>query len=349
MFFFMSAAGPDQKFDSLKILVTGATGFVGSVLLPDLIQKYGADSVAAFVLPADRIPECWAHHRIRIFYGDIADAGAVERAVEGRSHIVHLAGFISYRQKDAKRLMRINRDGVQCVVEACLRRGIQRLVHISSVGAIGFHRDGRPADEETPFNWPVNIYYMTSKHEGQKIVEEAFRRDGLPAVILNPGSIMGPGDHNFATPHNRLYRTIGRKRLFGSFSGGLAVVDVRDLTALILKALEGGRSGEKYLAVGANLRYPEVIGLISRSCGRKAYPWPLPAPLVSAAGGLCEFASLFTKKRPLLTSAYGRLSGWPAYYSNEKSRREFSHSYIPVEKTIEDGWAYFTKAFGVYS
>ena len=125
---------------------------------------------------------------------------------------------------------------------------------------------------------------MTTKYEGQKVVEEAVRAAGLPAVILNPASIMGPGDHDPATPHNQLYRSICCGRLFGSFSGGLAVVDVRDLTAIILKSLSRGRVGEKYLVVGANLRYPDVIKRISRACGRRALPFPIPAPLGHGGG-----------------------------------------------------------------
>jgi dihydroflavonol-4-reductase len=259
--------------------------------------------------------------------------------------VIHLAGLISYWKRDRVRVMRVNRDGVRCVVDACLRWNVERLVHISSVGAIGFRKDGLPADEETPFNWPRNLLYMVSKYEGQKIVEEAVRTHGLPAVILNPASIMGPGDHVVTTPHNRMYRSICESRLFGSFAGGLAVVDVRDLAALILKAVEKGRIGEKYLAVGANLTYPDVIRLISRSCGRKAYPFKIPAPLIAVAGGLLEAVSLLTGRRPLLTAAYGRLSGWTAYYSNEKSRREFGHAYIPVETTVADGWEYYRTTF----
>jgi nucleoside-diphosphate-sugar epimerase len=152
---------------------------------------------------------------------------------------------------------------------------------------------------------------------------------------------MGPGDHDPRTPHNRLYRSIGRGRLFGSFAGGLSVVDVRDLAAIIVKALDRGRIGERYLVVGANLRYVEVIRLISRACGRKAFPVPIPAPLVTAAGGLLELVSRATGKRPLLTAAYGRLSGWDAYASSAKSCADFEHTYLPVEKTIADGWEYF--------
>lgn len=330
----------------MKILVTGATGFAGSVVVPELVRRFGARSLSAFVLPGDEIPQTWAREDVRIIHGDVADRAAVSRAVKGHSHVIHMAGFISYQKRDAGRLMMVNRDGVRSVVEACLTGGVERLVHVSSAGAIGFHEDGTPADEETPFNWPEDIHYMTSKYQGQKIVEAAVRERGLPAVILNPAAIMGPGDLQPMTPHNRLYGLVCRKRLFGSFSGGLAVVDVRDLTALILKALERGRIGEKYLAVGANLPYTEVIRQISRCCGRKAYPFEVPATAITAAGATLEFLSRLTGKRPLLTASYGRLSGWRAYYSNGKSRREFSHDYIPVERTIADGWEHYRAAFG---
>lgn len=329
----------------MKILVTGATGFVGSVLVPELVRRYGAPDISAFLLPGEPPPASWAREDVRLFRGDIADGEAVSRAIQGQAAVIHLAGLISYWRRDRPRLMRVNRDGVRCVVEACLRGKVERLVHISSVGAIGFRKDGRPADEETPYNWPRSLPYMVSKHEGQLIVEEAVRAQGLPAVILNPASIMGPGDHALTTPHNQLYRSVSESRLFGSFAGGLAIVDVRDLAALIMVALERGRIGEKYLAVGANLTYPDVIRMIGRSCSRKTFPFRVPAPLIALAGGALEAVSLLTGKRPLLTAAYGRLSGWTAFYSNEKSRREFGHVYLPVETTVADGWEYYRTNF----
>ena len=326
----------------MKVLVTGATGFVGSVLMPELIARYGASSVSAFVLPGDTLPSTWRGAGVRTFDGDIADARAVSAAAAAHRQIVHLAGFISYWKGDADRLRTVNEDGVRSVVEASIATGVERLIHVSSVGAVGFRKSGQPADEATPFNWPDDILYMASKRRGQDIVEEAVRERGLRSVILNPASIMGPGDHDPATPHNELYRRISRGPLFGSFAGGLAVVDVRDLVSIIFKALEGrGRDGESYLIVGDNLRYRDVIRTISRACGRKAYPFPLPAPLLAAAGRVFERASRRTGRRPLLTAAYGRLSGWTAYYDNAKSRREFDHVYIDAEKTIRDGWEYY--------
>lgn len=326
----------------MNILVTGATGFVGSVLLPRLIERYGVEAVSAYVLPGDRIPESWAGRGVRIHEGDIADSTAVRAAVAGKTHVVHLAGLISYWKGDRERLFRVNRDGARTVGEACLDAGVERLIHISSVGAIGFHKDGRPADEDTPYNWPDSILYMASKHEGQLAVEDLIQKRGLPVVIFNPASIMGPGDHDPRTPHNRLYGMISKSRIIGSFTGGLAVVDVRDLVDLVCDALVGkGRNGQCYLAVGANLTYSDTIRLIGRAGGRKIRPVSIPAVLVAAGGGLVEKVSALIKKRPLITFAYGRLSGWRSYYENGKSVREFEHVYRPVEQTIADGWDYY--------
>ena len=330
----------------MRILVTGATGFVGSVLLPRLIGKCGAGAVSAFLLPGDSPPPTWRGTGVRTFSGDIADKAALRSAVDGHNRVVHLAGIISYWRGDEEKLRHVNERGVGSIVETSLEAGVDRLIHVSSVGAIGFHGNGEPADETTPFNWPEDILYMVSKRRGQDIVERACREQGLRAVILNPASIMGPGDHNPSTPHNELFRRISQGRLFCSFAGGLAIVDVRDLVAIILKALEGaGRDGESYLVVGANLPYREVIRRISRTCGRRAFPFPVPPPLMVAAGRVLEWSSRRTGRRPLLTAAYGKLSGWTAYYDNAKSRREFDHDYIPVDKTIRDGWRYYREMF----
>jgi dihydroflavonol-4-reductase len=329
----------------VNILVTGATGFVGSVLVPRLMREFGAGSLAAYVLPAEPIPAAWRDGPVEVIRGDITDAARVAAACRGRSHVIHLAACISYRRRDHDRLMAVNRDGVRNVVEACLAAPVKRLVHVSSVGALGFKKNGELSDEDTPFNWPAVFHYMTSKHLGQRIVEYAVKARGLEAIILNPASIMGPGDHNRLTPHNMLYDGVYRGRLFGSFAGGLGVVDVRDVAAVITKSLDSGRAGERYLLAGANLSYGEVLRLIGRYSGRRVYPFRVPGSLLAGVGQALESLSLLTRRPPLLTYAYGRLSGWTTYYRNEKSRREFGHAYIPIEDTIRDSCRYFERTF----
>jgi len=325
-----------------NILVTGSTGYLGSVLMPELVARFGSASLGAFALPGEAIPETWRDAGVAVFRGDIADRQAVAEACRGRSHVVHLAGLISYLRRDREALFRVNAEGARVVVASCLAAGVRRLVHISTVGAIGYRRDGGLADEETPFNWPEDLVYMTSKYEGQFAVEKAARSGGLEAVVLNAASIMGPGDANPATPQNQLVARIYRQGLVGCFAGGLAVVDVRDLAAIILKALDEGRSGEKYLIVGANLTYQDVVRKIAARAGRRVHPFRIPGPVVAAVGGVIERVAEARGKRPLLSRAYGRLSGIKAYYSNAKSREAFSHAYREIDRTIADGCDDFT-------
>lgn len=329
----------------MRILVTGASGFVGSVLMPRLIERYGSESIAAYMLPGDCLPVSWKHERITVFCGDITERDRLLQAMQGRSHVIHLAGLISYWRRDFGRLMQVNYDGTRAVVNACLQANVSRLVHISSVGAVGLKKRGEPIDESTAFNWPPEFYYMTSKYLGQQAVEKAVQTKGLNSVIFNLASVMGPGDFTLQTTHNQLYARVYGGRSVGSFSGGLGVVDVRDVVALIIKGLDQGAAGEKYLLVGANLRYSDVLRLIGKYSRRRVYPIPVPGPLLSSAGLLLEMVSLLTRKRPLLTYAYGRLSSWTTFYSNEKSRRDFSYEYIPVEETIRDSCRFFEKTF----
>ncbi len=330
----------------MKILVTGATGFVGGALLPELLNAFPHAEITAFVLPDDPFKDSLPKHtKLRITEGDITDKEKIQDALKGHSHVIHLAGLISYWKRDYERLMAVNTIGVKYIIEGCLMHKITRLVHISSVGAYGFFKDGTLADENTAFNWPSTFYYMVSKCEGQKIVEQAINEEGMNAVILNPASIMGPGDKDLSTPHNQLYERIYKQRVYGCFSGGLAVVDARDVVQIILKVLESDRSGEKYLVVGDNVKYAQVVRAIARCAGKKAYPFPVPSFLLSFLGGFFELLSSLTHRRPLLTRAYGKLSGWKTYYSNEKSRRDFNHSYIPFEQTIQDSCRYFEQNF----
>lgn len=325
--------------------MTGASGFVGRRLVARLLETRPGDSVSALLLPSEPVPGPF-EGRVEILRGDLRDAEAVRSALRGRELVFHVAGFISYWVLDAALMEAVNVEGVRTLVDACLECGVRRLVHVSSVGAIGFHRDGSPADEGTAFNWPESFGYMTTKRDGQRIVEQAARERGLDAVIVNPASVMGPGDPGPLTAHNRLYASMYKaKTFFGTFGGGLAVVDVRDLVETILAAAERGRRGEAYLSVGANVPYTRVLELMAACAGRRFIPFVAPAFALSAAGWLAELLSRLTGKRPLITLAYGRLSGWTAYYSAEKSRRELGVSYRPLEETIADSCRYYEGQF----
>ena len=122
-------------------------------------------------------------------------------------------------------------------------------------------------------------------------------------------------------------------------------MDVRDLVGTIIAAAERGAAGEAYLSVGANVPYTRVLELMARCAGKRFLPFAVPPLLLVAAGWLAELLSRITRKRPLITVAYGRLSGWVAYYSNEKSRSDLGVSYRGIEETIADGCEYYEKTF----
>ncbi len=329
----------------MNILVTGSTGFVGRLLVARLLETRPGDRVAAFLMPSEPVPESFGD-RVEVLRGDLRDPASVKAAIAGRDLVFHVAGYISYWRLDLDTMKAVNVEGVRAVVEACLESRVRRLVHVSSVGAIGFRPDGSLADEGEGFNWPEDFGYMTTKRDGQRIVEAAVRDRGLDAVIVNPASIMGPGDPGALTAHNRLYGDMYRKPFFfGTFAGGLAVVDVRDLVEVILAAAGRGRKGESYLAVGANVPYARVLELMAAEAGRRFVPFAVPPALLTFAGRVAELASLATRRRPLITAAYGRLSGWTAYYSAEKSRRELGASYRPLEETIRDACRFYERTF----
>jgi dihydroflavonol-4-reductase len=333
----------------MRILVTGATGFVGNVLLDLIPRKVSYSALDLLVLPGDPGRARLAAKgiaRLGFIEGDVADPSQVDAAVRGHTHVIHLAGLISYWGRDRARLVRVNQRGVENVVRACLQSDVDRLVHVSSVGAIGFCRDGTPAEENEPFNWPQGFHYMTTKHAGQEIVERAVRDRGLRAIVLNPASLMGPGDPDPRSPHNQLYARIYFGKLLGCFAGGLAIADVRDLADIIIKALAGGTVGEKYLVVGANLPYTCVVQSIGDCLQRRVYPFRVPSFLLTGVGAAMELVSLLSGKRPTLTRAYGRLSGWYSYYSNRKSIAAFGHRYLPFAQTIADACAYFSENYG---
>jgi dihydroflavonol-4-reductase len=330
----------------MNILVTGATGFVGSIFIPMLLKTGRASAITLFCLPGERLPEGVAEDQVRVVRGDITNYESIRDAVRGHQEVYHIAGFISYWNRDKPKLLAVNVQGARNVARACAEAGVRRMVHVSSVGAVGFYRDDRLATEDTPFNWPDSFHYMTTKRDGELGVREVAKETGLDVVYVNPASIMGPGDPMQKSAHNQIYaKLVGHKRFFGSFTGGLAIVDVRDLSDLLIRAMEKGRAGERYLAVGANLRYADVLRGLGKHSGTKVHPIGIPSFLVTIGGAFAEFFSVFTKKRPLITIAYGRLSGWLGYYDASKSARELGVSYRDSDETFKDGVDFYQKRF----
>jgi dihydroflavonol-4-reductase len=328
----------------MRILVTGAAGFVGSVLVPMLADRYGAQSLRLFLMPEERLPGGRQWSDIAVWRGDVREPQTLTEAVAGCDVVLHLAGVISYRLRDRAWLFAVNADGAANVAQVCVAARVRRLVHVSSTGAVGFRRDRVLSDESTLYNWPGVFHYMASKRAGQERVRQLAAERGLDVIVLNPAAIMGPGDRDPKSAHNRLYGMVRRSRLMPTFTGGLAVVDVRDVAEAILSSVEARAMAGPCILAGANLRYGRVLRAIAAAFGQRISLLPVPSAAAAGVGLLLEGIGPLLHDLPL-TYAYGRMSGWYCYYDGSKALRLLGHPYRRFEQTVADGCTWFSDRF----
>ncbi len=199
--------------------------------------------------------------------GDILDEAAVAQAVAGCELVFHVAGMASYWRSSRPAVYRANVNGTRVVVRACLRAGVTRVVHTSSVAAVGIRRDRRPADETVPFDGlSATFAYADSKHRGEGEVGWAVAQ-GLDAVIVNPGVVIGAGDHNLIS--GSLIVEFARGHVPAILPGGMCIADVDAVVQGQLAAAERGRRGERYILGGENLSYREITAIIGDVAGRR--------------------------------------------------------------------------------
>jgi dihydroflavonol-4-reductase len=284
----------------MRVYVTGASGFVGAHVAAAL-RAHGAEVRDARV--------------------ELLDRPALERAVAGCEVVVHVAARYTY-DGPPELLERINVEGTGNVIEACVRRGVRRLVHTSTAGTCG-PVSGRPATEEdAPPEWELTVPYKASKLRAEQRVLAA-ARTALDAVVANPTTPIGPGDRK-PTPTGRMIAGVARGRVRAFIAGtGLNVVDVRDVARGHVLALEHGRRGERYLLGGIDLSLRELFARVAAAAGRPAprlrVPYALPRTL--AACGLLNRHEVLLARLPM-------------FFSSAKAERELGYAARSIEPAI---------------
>lgn len=309
-----------------KTLVTGATGFIGSHLARALARRgdelrllvrKDADEVLLGGIPFERVT------------GDITDRRAVRRAVEGVERVFHVAGMTSMRASDADRVFEVNLGGTRLIAEEALAAGVERLIHTSSVAAIGPAPTGGRADERQPFTaGGLGIAYVNSKHEAEGEVLHAAAR-GLDAVIVNPTFALGPDDRGSSSMN--LVKRFLLRRIPAYVDGGLNIVDVRDVADGHLLADAKGERGERYILGGRNFTLQRLFADLSRICGVPAPPVKLPPRL--AVGGAVVSEQLGLPLGLAVDEARSASLWWT--YSSVKAKRDLDFSPRPHEETLE--------------
>lgn len=301
----------------MKVLVTGATGFLGSHLCRRFVLE--GHEVTAFRRPESNTA-LLADLTLRHVLGDITEPEAVNEAVKGQDVVIHAAAHLAYWRRVRDVQARINVDGTRHVVQACQQAGVRRLVHVSSVAAIGIPQAQRPADETFRFNLDNSgLNYHLSKHRAEQEVQRGCV-NGLEAVIVNPGSIFGPHGRSFRG--GEMIEKVRRRRVVPYFLGGINVVHVDDVVDGIVRALKLGQSGERYILGGENLTYRRIAEMAAERLRLARQFVPVPPLVTGLAAALTEPVSAWTGKRPRFTYEVHYCSSHYQFYDSSKARKE---------------------------
>jgi dihydroflavonol-4-reductase len=296
----------------VKLLVTGATGFLGSTLIPMLTGA--GHEVRALVRSGAAIPGC------EIFKGDVRDGDSVTRALHGCEGLYHLAGLVSRDPADARKMYQLHVDGTRNLLEAADRAGLQRIVLASSSGTIGVSRTRRVATEDDDYpieavgRWP---YYLSKIYE-EKIAVEYARR-GLPVVILNPSLLLGPGDARMSSTQDIFRFLMGRIPVMPR--GGISFIDVRDAAQAFVAALEHGNVGERHLLGAANWEFHEFFSRLGHIAHQPPPFLRMPSGLKIAAAHLMEHLARESGREPDLPASDVEMGECWFFIDSSKSER----------------------------
>jgi dihydroflavonol-4-reductase len=310
-----------------KTLVTGGTGFLGSHVVRALAER--GDQLRLLLRRGSALDHL-SELELERAGGDVTDRRAVRRAMEGVDRVFHLAGTTSMRPGSRDAVFELNVKGTRLVMEEALAAGVERVVHTSSVAAIGPARARGTADESQPFTaGHLGIAYANSKHEAEV---EALRvaAHGLPLVIVNPSFVLGPDDPKGTSMALVRRFLLGRIPVY--VDGGLNIVDVRDVARGHLLADEKGEVGERYILAGRNFTLDRLFADFARLSGREQLPVKLPGRPTAFAVRAMSRAGL---PLPVSPDEVRSATLWWTY-RNTKARRQLGFEARPHEETLED-------------
>ncbi|MDQ3685330.1 MAG: NAD-dependent epimerase/dehydratase family protein [Acidobacteriota bacterium] len=316
----------------MKIVVTGATGFLGSHLCRRLVRD--GHRVTILRRPTSNnsaLSDLDLTHEI----GDVTDSEAVHRVVEGNDVVVHAAAHLGYWGFQKEIQYKVNVGGTRNVVEACRRHGVRRLLHVSSVAAIGITEDpGQPAREDFPFNLEgLPVTYHISKKRAEEIVLSAVE-NGLDAVIVNPGAIWGPNGNQFRGAE--IAQKVRHSSIVPYFTGGMCVVHVEDVVDGIIAALEHGKAGQRYILGGENLTLRSIAQMAARKQGLRRRFVPVPKMVTGLAAVVLEPWGRVSLRRPRITYATHYCASRFHYYDSSKARRELGYSHRDFKSILDE-------------
>jgi dihydroflavonol-4-reductase len=314
------------------ILITGATGHIGNVLVRELLSE--GETVRAVYAPGDSTVSLDGLEIEKIPV-DILDYNALKAVFEGVDTVYHLAGIISIVPFYQKRVYQVNVEGTKNVLRASKEYGIKRLVYVSSIHAFEDINNVRGMDETYAIDpEKAGGAYGKSKAMATLEVEKAVK-DGLNAVIVCPTGVIGPNDYKLSEL-GHIFRDVAKGQMKICVHGTFDFVDVRDVAKGIVRACKEGKTGERYILGGTQTEICDLVAMIERYANR-------PQKRVYLPYGLCYVFAFFAgihyqvwKLKPKFTTYSVHTVNTRCTYSSEKAKREIGYVSRPIDHTVKD-------------
>jgi dihydroflavonol-4-reductase len=321
--------------------VTGASGFVGSAVARQLAAKgYKLRLAVRSNSRLDNINGLDAE----VVVADMRDAGTMMRAIRGAQYLFHVAADYRLWARDPSEIVRNNLEGTRAVMKGALAAGVERVVYTSSVATLKPHDDGSPADETSRHTVDTAIgAYKRSKLVAERLVERMIEDEGLPAVIVNPSTPIGPRDIK-PTPTGRVIVEAALGRIPAFVDTGLNLVHVDDVAAGHILALEKGRIGESYVLGGQDVGFRDMVGAIAGMVNRNAPKIGLPRVPLFPIAWIAEGVARITGKEPFITADALKMAKYMMFFSSAKAERELHYAARPYRDALADALAWFREA-----
>ncbi len=323
----------------MKVLVTGATGFVGSVVARQLLAR--GDEVRVLVRPAsDR--RNLSGLDVECIEGDLRAPASLLRACQHVDGLFHVAADYRLWARRSQDLYESNVDGTRNLMEAALASKISRIVYTSSVATLGLTGSSRPADEDTPSTLANMIgHYKRSKFLAEQAVTKLIASRGLPAVIVNPSTPIGPFDIR-PTPTGRMVRDAIRRKIPAYVDTGLNLAHVEDVAAGHLLAFDSGKIGRRYILGGEDMSLRDILGVIAGLCGHAPPRIRLPRGMIFPLAYASEWWAWLTHgPEPQATVDGLRMSRKQMFFSSARAIRELGYQTRPARESITAAVAWF--------
>ena len=316
----------------MRVLLTGATGFVGSAVARALLRE--GWQVRALVRQNSNRRNLQGLE-IETVAGDLNDRSSLDHAVAGCEALFHVAADYRLGASRPEELYRTNVEGTRNVLNASRSAGVGRVVYTSSVATIGIPADGSPGREETPVALADMIgHYKRSKFLAEQVARDAARA-GASVVIVNPSTPIGPGDVK-PTPTGQMVLDAAAGRMPAYLDTGLNVVHVDDVAAGHLLAFHRGRDGERYILGGDDMTLREILVEIARIAGRSPPRIRLPNAAVLPLAYAAEAIARLTGRSTRVTVEAVRMARKRMFFSSDKAVRELGYRWRARTKAFED-------------